>query len=356
MAGKFSKEMVTTAPDRSAFKNILTGGPNAGKTYFASTIDNVFIIPIEEGLKGASPNHEPGHFKAIPENLGELSEALDSFALDINAPAKQGDRSTMPYRHLVLDSLSGIEKLIHADACRSEGAKHMENAEYQKVWRAAIPFWESFQARLDRIRRTGVHIWIIAHAVEDYAADPIKGDVFKAWDLMLKGNGKMLAEVRHLWRAWADNIFYIVKTHEVRKGDKTRRATSQFKGRILITQEMAGFAAKSRGNLPPNMPATWADLKRAWEANIPAKPEKLLAQIQALIPSLLDEDRALIEQDLARAKTPTQLSAVLSRAEGMAQLAAQERGQEEDDEAPVSGARGPVDDVAMAAAIDAGRA
>lgn len=357
MAGRFSTAAATTEPDRSAYKNILAGGPNVGKTYFASTIDNVFILPIEEGLKGASPNHTPGRFRIVPENLADLYDAMNTFEYELNVPATKGDRSTIPYRHLVLDSLSGLEKLVHAAACETEGVKHMEGADYKKVWSAAITYWRGVQAALDRIRRGGVHVWVIAHTIEDYASDPIKGDLFKCWDLMMSGTNKTLAEARHLWRSWADNIFYIVKTHQVKKGNKERRATSEFKGRIMITQEMAGFAAKSRGSLPPSIPATWPDLKRAWMANAPAKPDKMLAQIDALLATLSDEDREEIRKDLQIAKSPTQLATVLSRAQGMAELAAQERGDQpdgKDDKA--DGAPSEMTDEQQAAAIDAGLA
>ena len=352
MAGKFSKAMVTTAPDKSASKNILTGPPNTGKTYFASTIDNVFIIPVEEGLKGASQNHSPGHFKVVPETLADLHDALTTFEREINVPPN-GDRAAVPYRHLAIDSLSGIEMLVHAEACRSEGAKHMEAADYKKIWHAAEPLWLGVRGAFDRIRRGGVHIWVLAHAIEEFSSDPLKGDVFRCWDLMLKGTGKTLADTRHLWRPWADNVFYLIKTHDVKKGSKDRRATSQFRGRVLITQETGGFMAKSRGNLPPTLPATWADLKRAWATNAPASPEKLIAQIQVLLPSLNADDKAQIEQDLEQAKSPTQLSAVLSRAQGMAEVASQERSEatsSDAEEPPKSGERGPAGDMMAQAA------
>lgn len=337
MGTKFGAASVTTDPDRSATKNILTGGPNVGKTYFASTIGGVFIIPIEEGLKGASPHHTPAHFRFVPDTLAELQEALREFET-LNVPqAPPGTPGNVrpdpswkrPHYHLVLDSLTGIERLVHAAACGAEKVRHMEDKDFKKVWNAALPLWEGVITSLDRIRRGGVHIWVIAHAVEDFANDDASGEVFTRWDLMLRGSGKTLADTRHLWRSWADNIYYLVKRHRVKKGDKTRRTMAEFSGRVLITQETAKHAAKSRGNLPPSLPATWEDLRKAMLAGVPAKPDKLLGQIRSIASTLPDEDRADIEADIERAGgIPTRLAAVLSRAEGMADVAMRDRGED----------------------------
>lgn len=335
MGSKFGAATVTTDPDRSATKNILTGGPNVGKTYFASTIGGVFIIPIEEGLKGASPHHSPAHFKFVPDTLTELHEALREFeTLNVPQPppgtpgnARPDPTWKRPHYHLALDSLTGIERLVHAAACGAEKVKHMEDKDFKKVWNAALPLWEGILAALDRIRRGGVHVWIIAHAVEDFDSAFATGEVFKRWDLMFRGSGKTLADVRHLWRSWADNIYYLVKQHRVRKGDKTRRTMAEFGGRVLITQETATCAAKSRGNLPPSLPATWEDLKRAMASGVPAKPDKLLAQIRVIAADLDPEERDAIEADIERAAgSATRLAATLSRAQGMADVAMRDRG------------------------------
>jgi hypothetical protein len=296
------------------------------------------MIPIEDGMKGASPHHAPAKFMdeygrcIIPETFEELMQALDVFYRDVNKLVERDGRRTRPYRHLGLDSLTGIETLVHNAACGAEKVAHMEAKDFKQVWSACRPYWLGLQRKLTEIRRSGVNVWIIAHSDEDYDASESTGEVFRKSDLAFAGSGKTLGEIRRMWRGWADNIFYLQKKVNVTKGTKDKRAMASFGGRLLVTQETARCAAKSRLNLPPTVPATWEDLAAAMRSATPASPERLVAQVQELLGSLGPEDREKIKADLARARTlagagaSTALSAVLSRAQGMAELAREDGG------------------------------
>lgn len=313
---RFSAASVTRAPDRSAHRFILTGRSGVGKTFLASTIPGVFIVPIEEGLKGASPDHEPAHFKEVPRTIGELHQALDVF-MELNTLDAEGKRQ---FPHLVLDSLTGIERLVHEAACGAEKVRHMEAKDFKKVWSAAEPFWFEVQAKLDMIRRGGVHIWIIAHSAEVVDASTTTGEIFRRWDIQLKGTGTTGVEARQMWRTWADHVFFLDWVVEVQKGSKTARPIGRYKGRILHTRESATHYAKTRLRLPPSLPATWEDLSKAWSAGVSAPDTKLRAELNALLPQLAPEDREAIEAELGTA-TGNKLAALVSRAHGMLAVA-----------------------------------
>ncbi|WP_437285636.1 5'-3' exonuclease H3TH domain-containing protein [Sorangium sp. So ce406] len=313
---RFSAASVTRAPDRSKHKIIFTGRSGVGKTHFVSTIPGVFIVPIEEGLKGASPDHEPAHFKETPRTIGELHQALDVFA-ELNSADAEGRRQ---FPHLALDSLSGIERLVHEAACGAEKVRHMEAKDFKKVWSAAEPFWFEVQAKLDAIRRTGVHIWIIAHSAETVDASTTSGEIYRRWDIQLKGTGTTGVEARQMWRAWADHVFFLDWAVEVQKGSKTSRAIGRYKGRILHTRESASYYAKTRLRLPPSLPATWEDLAKAWAAGVAAPDAKLRAELNEVLPQLAPEDREAIEAELGTA-AGNKLSALVSRAHGMLAVA-----------------------------------
>jgi len=321
---RFSAQSVTTAADVSAHKFILTGRSGIGKTFLVSTIPSVFILPIEEGLKGASPDHAPAHFKMTPRNLRELHEALDGFAGDVNAPV-DGRR---PHKHLVLDSLTGIETLVHNEVSSVEKVAHMEAKEYKKLWRAAEPVWLKVQRKLDAIRHTGVHVWVIAHSAEMIDASSTTGETYRKWDLLLKGSGDVGVEMRNMWRGWADHIFFIDWTVEVSKGNRSTRSVGKYKSRILYTRESATHYAKTRARLPPSLPATWDDLEAALKAGRVAPEQRLRAQIAELLPQLSEENRAAIEADMAAA-TPTRLAPILSRAQGMLACAREDAAEDE---------------------------
>ncbi len=315
-AARFSAAAVSVEPDRSAHSFILTGKPGIGKTWFVSTIDRVFILPLEEGLKGASPNHRPAHFTQVPRNVVELEQAIDAFSA-MNAP---GEDKRRPYGHLALDSLSGIEVLVNDAACAEEGVKHMEGKDYGKVYEAALPVFQRLQRKLDAIRRTGTHVWVIAHAQEvvDSTED---GDTFRRWDLAFRGPTAKAQIVRNAWRQWADHVLFIDWDTQV-KSAKGKRTVGKLKARILRTRE-SGFAfAKTRSRIADTLPATWEDLRKAMAAGSPAPDARLRAQIDELLPKLPEEDAVAIRADLAKA-TGSALSAVLSRAQGMYAVALQ---------------------------------
>jgi hypothetical protein len=329
--GKFTKAAVTTAPDRSAHSIIFTGRSGIGKTYFVSTLPRVFIIPVEQGLKGASPNHTPAKFEVVPLSVAELIEALTVFRTEINAPI-DGKR---PFAHLAVDSLSGSEALVHKGAQADEKARHMESKEFSVLWSAALEHWKRIQIEITKIRETGTNVWLIAHATES-SDSTTEGDLFKKADLMFIGPEKRVTEVRNLWRNWAGHVFFLDWLAKVTKGGKGKRSIGQYDGRILYTRETAHHYAKTRLALPEKIPATCEDLFRAMAAGSPQEAAKLKAQIEALLPTLSPENRVRIEKDLVAAKNAVAMAAVLSRTQGMAAVAEEEKQDEGEAEPQVT--------------------
>jgi len=309
---KFSAASVTTDPDRSAHSFLLTGRPGIGKTYFLTTVDRIFIIPVEEGLKGGSPNHHPARFTAVPRTLKEFHDALDAFAREVNAPGPDRKR---PYPHLGVDSLSGIEALVHEAACAQEGAAHIESKEYGKVYAAALQLFSRVMRHLDTIRRMGTHVWIIAHSQEVQEAND-SGDLFKRWDLAFRGADKRAQEARNLWRQWADHVLFLDWDSGV-VAKKGKRTMGQLRARILRCRESGYAFAKTRARIPDTLPATWPDLQKAIASGMPAPEARLRSQVQDLIARLSDENAALIRADLDACKNANALAAALSRAQGM---------------------------------------
>ena len=327
---RFTSAVVSTAPSRTPHAVVLTGRPGIGKTFFASTIPRSFFIPVEHGLKGASRDHNPSRFvdeherDILPRTIGELRDAIDAF--------KAKARAEKAYRHLVLDSISGIEALVNKAACGSERVAHMDAKDFKSVWTAAIPLWSDVQAQLDAVRAMGIHVWLIAHSAEaqEAAAD---GTLFHKWDLQFQGSGKSLVNLRALWRSWADHVLFLDWDAQVKAGKTmTSRAVGIYRSRILITRETPAHFAKNRAGLPPVLPATWTDLEAALRAGVPADDSRTRRAIEALLPRLSAEHRAIAVADLANANTPTALSAALSRAQGM--LSVEREDDDELDAAP----------------------
>ena len=309
---KFSAQSITTDADKSAHSFVLTGKPGIGKTFLLSTIPRMFILPIEEGLKGASPDHEVAHYNVVPTSLVELEQALEAFGV-INAPGPNGRR---PYLHLGIDSLSGIESLIHAQACAQEGVSHMEGKGYGAVFAAALPLYGRIQKRLNTIRRSGTNVWVVAHAQEASEANE-DGEMYRRWDLAFRGPPAKAGEVRNIWRQWADHVLFLDWDVSVRT-QKGKRTVGKLRARIIRTKE-SGFAfAKTRSRIPETLPATWEDLQRAMQAGSAAPEPRVRQQVEDVLAKLTEEANVLaIRADLSSAKGANRMAAVLSRAQGM---------------------------------------
>ena len=90
--------------------------------------------------------------------------------------------------------------------------------------------------------------------------------------------------------------------------------------RILHTQWSASFDAKNRGDLPAELPLSWADFEAATLAGAPKAEAKLRADIAALLPAIPDEKRALVKQAADAATDRSKLAQILDRARALAAL------------------------------------
>lgn len=315
---------------RRPLASILTGRSGIGKTYFCSTIPSRFFICVEQGLQGASPDQidELARFEG-PSNLHEFFQMLEAF----KSFAKEEG-----HRHLVIDSLSGLEALVHKQACNSENVAHMDAKAFKAAWTAAMPLWQRIQRGLDSVRDIGVHVWVIAHGQESTESVDT-GETFTKYDLAFQGTGKSLGEVRQMWRAWPDNVLFMDWQASVKQGKSMgQKAVGVYKSRIIWTKEQPRLYAKSRLALPETVPATWRDLERAMRSGAAQTAEKTTAKINAIIAQLADPaSQEELAADLAAARTPDALAAVLSRAQGVLSIQQMEEAEEaplEPEEAP----------------------
>lgn len=317
---------ITRARDTSSLKSFLAGASGHGKTHLASTFPNCFMLAIEEGLKGCSPDHDPDHFEEVdlPQSMTDLYRLIDIFVAE-NA------KRTTKWRHLVLDSLTGIQALANAAAMVHHRVKDMEGKEYKVVWETATQIQVELQQRLDRVRRTGVNVWIISHAEETIEAVSETGATYRRWDIQLRGPEKIIRELKLLWRGWADQVLMLAWAATVEKNGKGHRAVGKLRGRVLYTRETGTHYAKTRLKLPPVIPATWEDFARAVRAGVPAPEPKLRAELEALLPQL-GEYREEVTAALSAAKGANALAALLSRAQGI--LATLDDGDDQGEEPP----------------------
>lgn len=348
------KLTVGSGPDRSANRTIVIAKPGAGKTHLVSSIVGsngrpIFMIPVEDGLKGINPNANPEYFKVndtpyVPRSFQDVLEMLEMFMVEINIPPPGG--GPRPFMHVGIDSLTGLDDLVLKHTLGVEKIPHMDAKEYKQAWEAARPHWQRIRDWFDQMKRHGVNIWITAHAVDAIDADTQSGETFRKQDLALRGSGAKLQELRLFWKGWADNVFFLDRPVTVRKGNKDRRAVAQYRaGRLLYTSAMPICDCKSRLPLPSEIEASWSSLEReirkAYEvAKRPATgplADRLRAEIEDAL-RYVEADVADEQRDsLTGVKTYAQLVEVHTRVLGLASIAkGQEEGQPDEDQEPES--------------------
>lgn len=336
---RFDTAVVSSQIRAQASITVLYSEPGDGKTYLMSEFESGFFLPLEDGTAGFSPDykvqfftHPPAREGAIPapiipKTYAEFVALVRRF-IATNVPPKPGERK--PYGYLMIDGLPQLEQLVHAETCRRAESNSMEDK--FGMWTASLAVWAEVWALLEDVRSRGVHVWLAAHAADEPAAT-IAGETYRRKTIrMLTGGNKNAPDFSGMIMGRVDNVWFLARDVSVTPGSRGRRAAARYGGRVIYTQPTreiggASYRAKSRRTMPPKVPATPIDIRRAMAAGISRPAEKILADLALVLPLLPDAARIEIgaEVDKHRAN-PNALASLLSRAQGM------RASQEEEDE------------------------
>lgn len=320
-----------------AQRTLLKGGPGSGKTHLLSEFERSFFIPVESGTTGFSTAYACHFFQveegvpAIPRTFAAFLEMLKRF-VESNA-LKEGE-TQRPYAHLMIDSVSAIEDLIHVEVCRRHGASSMEDAEYgPKLYYATVPLWRQFLAAIDGVvNGSGANVWLTGHTEEAAAANQ-SGETYRKTTLRIKGTGKAQDDIRSIITQSMDNDWLLAQQITVKRGGRGQRTVAIAGGRTILTQPGdtpggGSYEAKSRIRVPERIPATQEDIRAAMKAGVTRPPKRILLEIEALLKRLPNEQRAIIEADLKKGDNAGWLDRTLARAKAL--LVAIEADQVED--------------------------
>ena len=141
---------------------VLYGTPGVGKSTLAAGAQNaLFIGPEENAEMDIARLPAIKTYAALMQYLAELA---------------QGKYKKENFQTLVLDSISGMERIIHGEICANEPGKSMATAlkGYGKAFdEAARRLWTIRQA-LELVReKTLMNIIVIGHSVKTKFIDPM---------------------------------------------------------------------------------------------------------------------------------------------------------------------------------------
>jgi hypothetical protein len=238
---------ITTGASRSGLRIAIVGAEKIGKTTLTCGAPNSLLIPLEVGYAGIHT--------AKTQMITTLEEFLQLLS-EVTGLCKTG---AFPYKSLVLDSATALERHIHDYVLRQDplygaGSKKtisMETAHggYGKAYTLANTQFVSVLQQLDALAvYGGINIIFTCHTFASKVIDPTAGE-YDSWDLLLHSpkNQKTYGK-REILTQWADVIGYFFEPVflSTTEGSKMTKATSQNKGRVLGLSRTPSYVAGNR--------------------------------------------------------------------------------------------------------------
>jgi hypothetical protein len=249
---------VTTGASRAGLRIVLAGQEKMGKTTMASMAPGALLVPLEVG------------YAAIPTAKTRMLQSYEEVLSLMQELTHYAQKGQLPFKTLVLDSGTALERHIHDFVLRSDptfksGKLTMESAHggYGKAYNLSNLAFEALLKQLDLLAvYGGLHIVITCHVFSSKVQDPTVGE-YDSWDLLLHSpkNQKTYGK-REIITQWADVIGFIYEPIFLMTSDKSSmsRGMSQNKGRVIGLSRTPSYTAGNRfgmlGEVPlPGPPA-----------------------------------------------------------------------------------------------------
>lgn len=226
---------------------LLYSEPGLGKTTALSKLNDVFLVPVEEGAneidvpKMNFGTQENPRFKA-----DSFREVIDTL--------KMCGQEGFPFKNIVVDSISELEVLIHKQICLENNVDNIEKIDFGKAYKWCMKYWLEFFDLVSALRdQRGFGVWMSGHAEVKQFKDP-EGESYDYYSPQLRKE-PMEYIVKNV-----DAIFFLAKKKAIRKVDagfnqKDVKAVDMNQ-RVMYTSKKVTHIAKNRANpsLPEEMP------------------------------------------------------------------------------------------------------
>lgn len=238
---------VTSGVTRAGIRMAVAGQEKIGKTTFASGAPGALLVPLEVGYAGITVSKTP---------MLQCYEDVTTLLQEVTTLAQRGQ---FPYKSIVFDSATALERHIHDFVIRSDptfvpsGKKTttMESAHggYGKAYNLSNSIFESLLKQFDVLAvYGGINIILTCHVFSSKIVDPTVGE-YDSWDLLLHSpkNQKTYGK-REILTQWADCVGFMYEPIYLMANDKnnTARGMSLNKGRVLGVSRTPSYTAGNR--------------------------------------------------------------------------------------------------------------
>lgn len=242
------------------------GAEGCGKTTFCAGAPKTILLGVESGSMSVEVDRLPE-----PKNWQDI---LDGVSLLENE--RHG------YETVAIDPLNWAEALLFAQLTNGVGSIADACGGYGKGYDAAVDQWRVLLAGLERLWRKGMNVLFTAHSQVKSFSNP-DGDNYDRHEIAMN------AKAAGLIKQWTDFVLFARFESFAKLDVKTKKAKGFSTGaRIAHTQWNAAFDAKSRLNLPAEIPLSWRSF---WDEvqGEKGRADEIRLQISAMLSQLTDE-------------------------------------------------------------------
>ena len=225
---------------------LIYGPPGVGKTTFAAgSGKHVIFVPTEEGADVVGVDRFD-----LCETTGAVMDALDGLI-----------KEKHDYRVVAIDSLDWFEALTWKSVCDENQFKSIEDAGYGKGYVMALAFHQALLGKLTRLRRDkGMACVLLAHSQVKRFEDPTT-EAFDRFEI------KLHKRASDLYTEFCDVVGfcnYKMTTRETTSSFGQKKVKAVGSGeRVLRCASRPNFVAKTRYQIPDELPLEWAALMSA---------------------------------------------------------------------------------------------
>jgi energy-coupling factor transporter ATP-binding protein EcfA2 len=231
-------------------RTVIYGSEGSGKTTLATSAASSILLPTEDGWVGLDKESDIVVLPTIAtyeDILGIIREL---------AVLLQSDPANFPFKNIIIDSATALERLIHDYTLRSDpkyatGVKlTMESAHggYGASYSFANDIFTKLLGSFDWFVAKGINVTITCHAMAITEKDTIAGDEYTTMDCALHSpkNGKSTGK-REIIKQWCDILGYLhTPIYVTGKEGGFKTAMSASSDKVLGLHGNPKYAAKNR--------------------------------------------------------------------------------------------------------------
>ena len=230
---------ISTGIRSEGLRIVIAGQEKMGKTTLVSGAPAPLLIPLEIGYSG---------IEIAKTSMLQKYNDVESLLAEILGYVQQGE---FPYRTLVFDSATALERMIHESIVEMENKRGatMESAMggYGKAYTYANERFDNFLRLCDQLAvYYGINIILTCHVFAAKLIDPMNGE-YDSWDLLLHSpkNQKTYGK-REMITQWADVIAFLHEPMYITKDENVSKGVSANKGRMLGLSRTPAYVAGNR--------------------------------------------------------------------------------------------------------------